>query len=524
VPSRSEQGSRRRFVVQKHAASHLHYDFRLEMHGALKSWAVPKGPPFERETKRLAMATEDHPLEYLDFEGIIPEGQYGGGTVMVWDIGTYELMEGNYYKGFLKVYLDGKKLKGEWALMKSRDGSDTRQNKWYLEKVDSDLRPLSAKREDQSAVTGRTMQQIANAADREWQSNRAGSSAKQTHSRVKKKQSASSNGENTLVDLSSLPEARLDFISPMLAKITSNVPTGPSWQYEIKLDGYRSLFVKEKEAGALYSRRGNRVDRKYPSIASAFAELAPGTILDGEIVALDANGKPNFSAMQHAKASQLYFYAFDLLAFRGKDTTGLPLLSRRMLLEEAAMALRDPVRLSPTFHFAARDIVEAARAQGLEGIVAKQVDSVYEPGQRSGAWLKYKTAPGQELIIGGYLPGPHVFDSLLVGYYEDRKLIFVGKVRNGFTPFSRREVAARFKGLHTNKCPFANLPEPRSARRGKALTKEVMKECCWLKPRLVAQIEFTEWTPVKHLRHAKFAGLRDDKDPREVVVESQGTG
>jgi ATP-dependent DNA ligase len=234
---------------------------------------------------------------------------------------------------------------------------------------------------------------------------------------------------------------------------------------------------------------------------------------------LEKNGKPNFNALQRAKANQLYFYAFDVLAFAGKNTMRLPLSSRRLFLEQAVASLRDPVRLSPIFNFPASDIVRAAREQGLEGIVAKDVASPYEPGERSGSWLKYKTAPGQELVIGGYLPGPHVFDSLLVGYYDGPKFIFIGKLKNGFTPFLRREVAKRFRGLGTKECPFANLPELPSARRGKAITKEVMKECCWLTPKLVAQVEFTEWTAGNHLRHARFQGLRDDKEPREVRRE-----
>jgi bifunctional non-homologous end joining protein LigD len=321
------------------------------------------------------------------------------------------------------------------------------------------------------------------------------------------------------IDLASLPEAKLTFIWPMLAKSISVVPTGLQWQYEIKLDGYRSLLVKQDGTSALYSRRGHRVDRKYPSIASAFSALSSGTILDGEIVALNENGKPDFSALQHGKLDRLYFYAFDLLAFRGKNTMRLPLHQRRVLLEQAVEGLSDPVRLSPSFDFAARDIVRAARENGLEGIVAKRIDSRYESAQRSGSWVKYKTSPGQEFVIGGYLPGSHVFESLLAGYYQGDQLMFIGKIKNGFTPHLRREIAANFEGLETKYCPFANLPEPRSARRGKAITKEVMKECNWLKPRLVAHVEFTEWTSGNHLRHAKFVALRDDKNPDEVIKE-----
>jgi bifunctional non-homologous end joining protein LigD len=511
-PSRSGQGSRRRFVIQKHAASHLHYDFRLEMHGALKSWAVPKGPPAESGVKRLAMATEDHPVEYLDFEGIIPAGQYGGGTVMVWDVGTYELTEGNYYKGYLKFFLKGQKLKGEWSPRKSSLNGDVRQNKWYLERVDPNPASISAMPAE-SALTKRTMEEIAQAADREWQSNRNGQSFDQPPPR-----SAPADRHAVLVD--ALPRARIEFIAPMLAKATSAVPTGLNWQYEIKLDGYRSLVAKQQDGRVnLYSRRGNRVDAKYPSIARSLHALAVGTILDGEIVALDKTGKPNFNALQRTKKEQLYFYAFDVLTYQGRSTTRLPLSSRRALLEEAVAALTDPIRLSPVFDFPAKTIVQAAREQGLEGIIAKQKDSEYESGQRTGAWLKYKTVPRQELVVGGYLPGPNGFDSLLVGYYDGRKLIFIGKLKNGFTAFLKQEIARQFDALENGVCPFANLPEPRTARRGKAITKEVIDECHWLIPRLVVEVEFTEWTSGNHLRHSKFRGLRTDKHAREVHRE-----
>jgi bifunctional non-homologous end joining protein LigD len=363
VPTRSSQGSRRRFVIQKHAASHLHYDFRLEMHGTLKSWAIPKGLPYSPGVKRLAMATEDHPLEYLDFEGVIPKGQYGGGTVMVWDIGTYELIEGNYHKGYLRIYLEGKKLKGEWSLVKSRDEVGDRQNKWYVEKVGARVRAPSPKEDDRSAISGRTMKQIAEAADRKWESNR-GSATLQNGRKTKVNQEA---------DFSSLPAARLAFVPPMLAKLVATIPEGPNWQYEIKLDGYRALVVKKDADVILYSRRGNRLNGKFPSIASAFGQLARGTMLDGEIVALDEEGRPKFNALQHARAGQpLYFYGFDVLAYKDKDLLKLPLRTRRHFLSEAVRSLRDPIRVSPTFDFPAHDVVRAARKQGLEGIIAKR--------------------------------------------------------------------------------------------------------------------------------------------------------
>ncbi len=267
------------------------------------------------------------------------------------------------------------------------------------------------------------------------------------------------------IDLKQLPNARLDFISPMLAKPTEQLPSGAGWLYEVKLDGYRTLVMKKRGKITIFSRRGNVVNARYPKMPAAFDFLTNGTIVDGELVVLDDQGKPSFSALQHSRGpvtSSLYFYAFDLLAYAG---------------------------------------------------------SIYEAGERSGAWLKYKTNKGQELVIAGYKPGPVGFDYLLAGYYEGDDLIFIAKIKNGFTPALRRKVAESFAGLKTTLCPFANLPEPQNARRGEAITAEVMRNIQWLKPKLVAQIEFTEWTKGNHLRHSKFIGLRDDKKPREVVKE-----
>jgi bifunctional non-homologous end joining protein LigD len=273
----------------------------------------------------------------------------------------------------------------------------------------------------------------------------------------------------------------------------------------------------------LYSRRGNRFGARFPALAKALAALRPGTILDGELVVLDKEGKPAFNALQNFKVlrDSVYFYAFDLLAFAGRDTRTLPLRQRRYLLEHDGVAgLSDLVRLSPAFEVPVDQLIRSAREQELEGIVAKRLDGIYETGQRTGSWVKYRASKGQELVIGGYMPGKYGFDSLLVGYYQSGKLMFIAKVRNGFVPALRLQVARKFKGLETTRCPFANLPEPPSARRGEALTPEVMKKCRWLKPLLVAQVEFTDWTEANHLRHARFKGLRDDKDASEVRKES----
>jgi bifunctional non-homologous end joining protein LigD len=237
---------------------------------------------------------------------------------------------------------------------------------------------------------------------------------------------------------------------------------------------------------------------------------------------LDNNGKPSFSALQNSlrRAKALHFYAFDLLAYRGKDLRRLPLAKRRAMLEKHGLRnMNEPIRLSIAFSVEPKRLVAAAKESGLEGIVAKCVDSRYEAGERSGAWLKYKTNKSRELVVGGYKPNSPSFDYLLVGYYEGKNLIFTGKIKNGFTPALRRQVAEHFRNLKTLTCPFANLPEPRNARRGEAITAEVMKQIQWLRPKLVAQIEFTQWTKANHLRHSRFAGLRDDKTPREVVRE-----
>lgn len=477
------------------------------MDGVLKSWAVPKGVPYTLGEKRLAMATEDHPIEYLDFEGTIPKGQYGGGTVMVWDIGTYKVIDRDYQKGKLHIFLDGKKLKGEWVLAKTAgEGGKS----WLLIKTGEAMNPVSNPQGDVSALTGRTMEQIAADNDAPWQSNRGAG-------RSRRRQQPSLN-----IDLVKLPEAELKFIEPMQCKLVSELPEHAGWQYEIKLDGYRTLALKTKAGVSLLSRRGNSLESRFPAVARACEALEEGAMLDGEVVALDESGRPSFNILQNHRttSSPVHYYAFDLLAYRGKSLLQLPLATRRELLERSALApLSDPVRLSQTLDASAREVARAAKEQGLEGVVAKRADSIYEPGKRSGAWVKYKIQQGQELVIGGYIPGKNRFTSLLTGYYHGNKLNFNAKIKNGFVPQTKEEIFQRFRGLETDVCPFANLPEAKNARRGEALTAEVMKKCRWLKPKLVGRVDFTDWTEANHLRHSRFVALRDDKDPREVTRE-----
>ncbi len=505
VPTTRRQGGRRLFVIQKHAASHLHYDFRLEMSGTLKSWAIPKGPPYDLHERRLAMATEDHPMDYANFEGIIPTGEYGGGTVMVWDIGTYELIDGNFWKGKIHILLNGKKLRGEWVLVKGNDRNG-KGNVWYLIKAGSAMKRISEKRDNSSALTGRSLGQIAKAEDAVWHSNRTAA-----------KKIATNNGDG--ISAIELPEIRIRFIEPMLSETVEELPEDSDlWSYEIKLDGYRCLALCDESGVKLYSRKKNLLNSRFPTIAKALESVEPGMILDGEIVALDSNGRPSFNLLQNFRftAKQIHFYVFDLLAQRNKNLMGVALEKRRELLAILLENIADPIRMSESIDGSPHEIVAAAKDLSLEGIIAKKKNSLYQAGKRSRSWLKYKINKLQPFVIGGYTPG-NPFDAVIVGYYEGDSLLYAAKVRNGFVPRVRREIARKFAGLEENSCPFANLPEKR--RTQWALTREEMKNCVWLKPELIAQVEFVEWTPDKHLRAAKFVGLRDDKDAREIVWE-----
>jgi bifunctional non-homologous end joining protein LigD len=458
------------------------------MHDVLKSWALPKGVPYTPEERRLARATEDHPIQYLEFEGTIPQGEYGGGTVLVWDIGTYEVVDGNYYKGWLHFHLSGKKFQGEWILQKDRTKGE---GSWTLTKAGKAIKPVK----DTSALTGRTMEQIAEANDSVWHSNRPA------------------------VDLTGLPEAKLAFLEPMQCKLVESLPEGSPWEYEIKLDGYRTLAVRDDARLRLLSRRNNALNTRFPEVAEALSALDPGTMVDGEVVAMDEEGKPSFNRLQHGKGPVVYF-AFDLLAWKGKSLLTLPLSQRRVLLRQALADVRGPVRISEPLAADPDDLIRAAREQGLEGLIAKRSSSVYEVGQRSGSWVKFKINKGQELVIGGYLSSTSCFTSLLVGYYEGVDLLFIAKIKNGFTPKLKQDLCRLFKDYETAACPFANLPESKNARRGEALTATVMKRCVWLRPELVAQIEFTDWTDANHLRHSRFVALRDDKPAAEVRKET----
>ncbi len=505
-PNESKRTGPHRFVIQKHAASHLHYDWRLEMQGVLRSWAVPKGPPTRLREARLAMHVEDHPLDYEKFEGTIPPGNYGAGTVMVWDYGVYQDITGNdaaaFHSGKMHIVMSGQKLKGEWILVK--DKREPESGRWLLIKAGESMKPIPAKLDDKSAITGRSMAQIAKANDAQWESNRPAAMARRKLRLTTKKTTA--------------PK----FVEPMKAKAVPTLPNESNWTFEIKFDGYRCLALKIGDEVQLFSRNENILNARFPNVVEALRKVPGDFAIDGEIVALDEKGRPSFQLLQNnsGRPFDVYYYAFDLLNRNGEEFLRFPIEQRRALLDELLPAPNDPLRRSPLLDAPSGQVLDAVRKLGLEGVVGKRNGSFYEPGERSGAWIKHVTNAGQEFVIGGYVPGSRGFDSLLVGVYQHKKLTFVAKVKDGFVPRQRDEIFPKFKKLRSDVCPFVNLPEKKGSRRGDPITAEKMKECRWLKPKLVCRLSFVEWTETGNLRHATFVAMRDDKKASEVVRET----
>jgi bifunctional non-homologous end joining protein LigD len=505
-----------RFVIQKHDASRLHYDFRLEIDGALKSWAVPKGVPFEKGEKHLAVQVEDHPLEYAGFEGIIPKGQYGGGTVMVWDEGAFECLGGDPAKdleaGKLHFSLEGRKLKGEWTLIriKGRESHD-----WLLLKSGESTRPIGAKKDNESAVSGRTMAQIAKDQDAEWQSNRAEPKTKATTKSKAKPET------KTKAKTNDMPA----FIEPMKATLLGEPPADGDWIYELKFDGYRALAMKSGDSVRLFSSNAKDFTTRFAEITEGISSLkADSAILDGEIVALDEEGRSSFQLLQAIELGEerppIVFYVFDLLSLDGVKCMDQPLRSRR---ERLAGLLRDapePIRYSAEIEGDPRRLLKEIARRGLEGIMGKERDSVYEPGRRSRAWIKLKCIHEQEFVIGGYTPPEGTrshFGALLVGYYEKDELRFAGKVGTGFNQALLKSLHRKLQALARESCPFTDMPGTTRSRWSKSLgSRETLH---WVEPRIVCQLKFTEWTRDGKLRHPVFLGVREDKDAREVVRE-----
>jgi DNA ligase D-like protein (predicted ligase) len=311
------------------------------------------------------------------------------------------------------------------------------------------------------------------------------------------------------------------FIEPMECLPVERIPEGNLWTYELKLDGYRLVAVKSAGKVTLYSRKGTDLTKRFAHVAVALGGLPDETVIDGELVALDEQGKPNFNLLQNFRSaeSHVMFYAFDVLVRRGELLMKQVLSKRREILA-STVKLHDHVGISQVSNQTAMEMLAFVKAHGLEGVIAKRTDSAYEPGRRSGLWVKRRVNLSQEFVVGGYVPGHLGVDSIVIGVYRDKQLHYAARVRAGFVPLTRRQVFERIKPLETAKCPFVNLPEKEAGRWGQGLTAEKMKECVWVKPRIVAEIQFLEWTGADHLRHTKFVGLRDDKDPRSVVRES----
>ena len=555
-----------RFVIQKHAARRLHYDFRLEMEGVLKSWALPKGLPWKRGEKHLAVEVEDHPIEYEDFEGVIPEGQYGGGTVMVWDRGTYYVYGEQPLKslreGKLHLVLDGQKAKGEWTLVRIR-GRDDEKNQWLILKTGADAKPISKKLDDQSVKTGRTMVQIAEERDAEWESNRETDQSqtsqfkarirealkkkrsenrgrvRQTH-RLPSAERGSRSGRPVTSSLPDLHSAKPRFIEPMKAKLVEKPPAAGVWIYELKFDGIRLIAVKRDKKVSLLSRNQNDLSARFPEIVEAMENLpARECVIDGEVVALDEEGRSSFQLLQaremlatgrvrpnggEGRKSPIYFYAFDLLQLEGKSMTGLPLEARKSVLEKLCAGMGDPIRYSSAIGSDPKRLLEEVKRRGLEGIIGKQRNSVYEAGRRSGAWIKLKCVNEQEFVVGGYTPPQGArkhFGAILVGYYDDNKLVFAGKVGTGFTAKSLSMLHKKFRTEERDDCPFVDLPSKQNGQWVQGITPSMMRKMHWVNPKFVAQIKFAEWTRDGKLRAPVFLGLREDKKPIDVVRESK---
>ncbi|WP_143310566.1 DNA ligase D [Chitinophaga vietnamensis] len=493
------------FVVQIHDASRLHYDFRLEMQGVLKSWAVPKGPSMDPNVKRLAMMVEDHPYDYKDFEGVIPKGNYGAGTVIVWDEGVYipqdhhtgeSLSEKaalqHLNKGKLTFTLQGKKLKGAFALIKSTGRGD---NAWLLMKLkDRYASTTDILSKNKSAKSGKTIAQIAQHPDATWHS-------KRTKKNTPKTKATPLDELLQPARKSAMPKA----VAPMLATLTDKPFDNANWLYEIKWDGYRAVAYLNNGKADILSRNQLSFNEKFAVIREALQQWKVRAVTDGEIVAINDAGSPDFQTLQnyfkHGKSARLIYYLFDLLWYEGKDLTHLPLLARKTILQQVLPA--DIPQLAYSHHVTEQGIsfYKAAISKGLEGVIAKDCNSPYVTGRRTGNWLKVKHHQHTEAIICGYTKGRNSrkhFGAVILGKYKGNTLQYIGHTGSGFDEKTLKTLYQQFQPLITNRSPFK-------------VTPATNMPATWLKPELVCEVKFAEITAEGILRQAIFLGLREDK-------------
>lgn len=538
-----------RFVVQKHAASHLHYDFRLEMNGVLISWAVPKGPSLDPEIKRLAMMVEDHPYDYRNFEGIIPQGQYGGGTVIVWDEGSYELVSAkgkdkksqekellrDLHRGRLKFALKGKKLKGAFALVKAQGRGE---NAWLLMKLkDKWATTDDVTRKNRSVVSRLTLEQVAATSENIYGAKKtarkktikkavekATAPKKKTATTTKKvarKKKQSTAVTNILKKAKDAPFP--EGANPMLATLVKDIKdTGP-WSYEVKWDGYRALALMNDDEIELRSRNNKSFNKKFYPVYEAITNWGINCVVDGEIVVLNEHGVSSFSALQNWRSEadgELIYYVFDVLWLDGKDLCPLPLKDRQKILQSLVPSKNRIIRLSKEFK-EGKGFIEVARKFGLEGIMAKKEDSPYRPGERSSEWRKIKFSKTQEVVIGGFTrneDSSKPFSSLLVGVFESGAFQYIGKVGTGFTDKMQREMMEQFRPLIRAQSPFDSVPDINKPSRFRPNPPKA--KATWLKPELVCAVNYTEMTADGVMRHPAFAGM-SKKKAGDVAIEKE---
>ena len=520
-------GDKLRFVIQKHAATNLHYDFRLEMGGVLKSWAVPKGPSTDPSVKRLAMMVEDHPFDYRTFEGIIPKKQYGGGTVMVWDEGSYESAKGNIrekkerekellhqlHKGKIVFNLNGEKLKGQFALVKSPHRGE---NSSLLMKVkDKYAKTTEALKKEKSVVSGRTLKQIES----------DGSSA--VYGKITQKKSAVKKNikpRPTKMTIAGKGK-KMKFptlLQPMLATLVDKPFDEEGWLYEVKWDGYRTIALLNSKSTNLLSRNNKSFNEKFYPVYDALKDLKINAVLDGEIIVADEEGLSNFGKLQNWRSEadgELKFYVFDILWLDGYSLMDVTLMERREILI-STLPTHPIIHISQTFSTTGTEFFDAAKKMKLEGIMAKKADSLYIPGSRSKEWLKIKAAKRHEVVIGGYTQNegsPKHFSALLAGVYEKNKLVYTGKIGTGFSEQMQKEMMKKFKPLITKTNPFIFEPDVNKPSRFRPQPPRAT--VTWLKPKLICEVSYTEMTTDGIMRHPSFKGMREDKKAQDVHPE-----